>query len=404
MAFVAVGSELLRAERIDTNSFLAARLLGPCGIVPVEKRVVEDDEEAIAAAIRELTARVEVVLVSGGLGPTADDVTRQGVARALGRGIARDAGIEAWLERRYRSFGREMPAFAARMADVVEGAEVLRNPHGTAPGQLLSGDGWTVVLAPGVPSELEEIVRAHLVPRWAASGSRAMRVLHLGGVYESGVEERVEHLYERFGREAVTILAGRGLVDLVLVADGREPAARLAEMESAFVAAAGTDLFGRDEETLAGVVVDRLRAAGLRLATGESCTGGMIGARITVVPGASDVYVGGVVAYADDVKECLLDVDASLIATRGAVSREVAEAMARGALRLGAEVGVGVTGIAGPGGGSADKPVGTVHLAVAAPDGIVHRHVRFPGHREMVRELAANFALDLVRRVLAGVA
>jgi len=398
-AFVAVGSELLRAERVDTNSFLAARLLAPCGFVFVEKRVVEDDEAAIAAAVMELGPRVDLVLVSGGLGPTADDVTRQGVARALGRGLARDAGLLAGLERRYAAFGRPMPAIAARMADVVEGAEVLRNAHGTAPGLLLAGGGGraAVVLLPGVPSELEEILAVHVVPRWEASRARATRVLHLGGVYESHVEDRVGHLYDRFGRESVTILAGRGVVDLILAADAP---ARLEEMETAFLEVVGADVFGRDAETLAGVVLDRLRQRGWRLATAESCTGGLIGGRLTAVPGASQIVVGGVVAYSDRLKAELLGVDPGTLASRGAVSEEVARAMARGAQALGAECGLSVTGIAGPGGGSAAKPVGLVHMAVATPEGERHLEWRFPGSREQVRELAANFTLDLLRRAL----
>jgi len=404
-AFVAVGSELLRAERVDTNSFLIARLLTPCGIAFVEKRVVEDNEGAIAAAVAELGRRVDLIVVSGGLGPTADDVTRQGVASALGRSISRDGEVVARLQRRYAAFGRPMPASAARMADVIEGSEVLRNPHGTAPGLLIparTSESADVVLLPGVPAELEEIAVQHLVPRWRAGDSRATRVLHLGGVYESYVEDRISHLYERFGRESVTILAGRGQVDLILAADGSAAAERLDEMDAAFVEAVGDDIFGRDTDTLAGTVLETLRRRSWRAATAESCTGGLIGARLTSVPGASEVYVGGVVAYANEIKQARLGVPVEVLTEFGAVSREVALAMARGAALLGAECGVGVTGIAGPGGGSDEKPVGLVHMAAVTPTGERHLEWRFPGGRDLIRELAVNFTIDLLRRALAA--
>ena len=399
-AFLAVGSELLRAQRVDTNSLLAVRLTAGGGIAFVEKRVVEDDEGAIAAAVGELSRRVELLIVSGGLGPTADDVTREGVAKAFGLRIGRHVSLEHALEARYRHSGRTMPAIAARMADVIEGAEVLPNPQGTAPGQLVEAEGCTVVLLPGVPREFETIFMTHLLPRIARAGHTAVRTLHLASVYESQVEERVSHLYDKWGREAITILAGRGLVDLVLTASGDDAGAALAAMERDFVDVAAADLFGRDQETLASVVLALLRERGWRLATAESCTGGMIGALLTAVPGSSDAFAGGVVAYSNELKQRLLNVGADLLAARGAVSAEVAVAMADGATALGAECAVAVTGIAGPGGGSEEKPVGTVHIAVRTPR--VQRTLsrRFPADRAFVRELTANVALDQLRRAI----
>jgi nicotinamide-nucleotide amidase len=399
-AFVAVGSELLRAGKPETNSVRIAELLRPCGFRLVEKRCVEDDAAAIAAALLELSLRAALVVVSGGLGPTADDVTREGAAEALARPLVRRPELVAALAERYRSLGREMPEVAARMADILEGAEVLRNPRGTAPGQLLTAGDTTFVLLPGVPWELEEIFARHLLPRWQSAAGVEIRTLRLAGVYESAVEQRVSPLYDRFGRDSVTILAGRGLVDLVLVADGDGAAARLAEMVDAFRAVVGPDLYGVDDDTLAGVVLGALRRRGLRLAVAESCTGGKIGERLTAVPGSSEAFVGGIVAYSDALKRERLGVPAALLAAHGAVSREVAEAMARGALALGADCAIAVTGVAGPGGGSDDKPVGTVHLAAATPGGVRLARHRFPGHRELVREFAATFALDLLRRAL----
>ena len=398
--FVAVGSELLRAQRLDTNSLLAARLGAAGGLAFVEKRAVEDDEAAIGRAVAELAARVDVVVVSGGLGPTADDVTREGVASAFGLRIGRHAALESALEVRYRKSGRAMPAIAARMADVIEGAEVLPNPQGTAPGQALQVGGCTVVLLPGVPREFETIFVTHLLPRFAQASRTAVRTLHLAGVYESQVEERVSHLYEKHGRAAVTILAGRGLVDLILVASGDGADAAVASMDEDFSAAAGDDLFGRDQDTLATVVLGLLRVRGWRVATAESCTGGLVGSLLTSVPGSSDAFVGGVIAYSNDLKRNLLGVSDELLAVHGAVSAEVAAAMADGACSLGVECAIAVTGIAGPGGGSDAKPVGTVHVAAVTPAARRSFHRRFPGDRAFVRELTANIALDQLRRVL----
>ncbi len=398
-AFIAVGSELLRTQRTDTNSLLAARLLRGRGFRLVEKRCVEDDAAAIAVAVRDLAGRTGLVIVSGGLGPTADDVTREGVAAALGAGVHRYPPLEGALAARYRALGREVPPFALKMADVIEGAEILPNPRGTAPGQLLRSGSCTVVLLPGVPVEFETIFSRHLAPRWPVQGG-AVRVLRLAGVYESMVEARVAPLYDRFGREHVTILAGRGLVDLVLEAAGEDAMQRLEEMWEAFTAVAGTDLYGFDEITLAGAVAAELRQRRWRLAVAESCTGGLVGARLTSEPGASDIFAGGVVAYSNALKEHLLAVRASVLAEHGAVSRAAAEAMAHGALGLGAECAVAVTGIAGPGGGTESKPVGTVHIAAVTPRCGRHAAFTFPGDRTAVREWAANLALDVVRRAV----
>lgn len=400
--FVAVGSEMLRAGRVETNSHLVARLLAPAGIRLAESRCVEDDEAAIAGAVADLAQRLPLVLVSGGLGPTADDVTREALAGLVNRPLVTDPDLLEYLTERFRSRGRELPAPARRMAHVIPGAEVLANPEGTAPGMLLEVGSATVVLLPGVPRELETIVCLHLLPRWQGGHPVLLRTLHLGGVYESDVEKRIAPLYGRFGRQSVTILAGRGTVDVILSADGGEAAQRLAEMDAAFAAAAGADLAGRDGSGLEETVVRLLGERGWLLATAESCTGGLIGGRVTGVPGASRVYVGGVVSYADDLKEHLLGVPAAALARDGAVSESVARSMARGAIRLGAQCAVAVTGVAGPGGGSEAKPVGTVHVAVVTPEREQHRQFRFPGSRERVRAFAATFALDLLRRVLAG--
>ncbi|HNX51664.1 MAG TPA: CinA family nicotinamide mononucleotide deamidase-related protein [Thermoanaerobaculaceae bacterium] len=400
-AFVAVGSELLRAERPETNSWTAARILRSAGYVFTEKRVVEDCEDAVAQAVRDLLPRVDVVILSGGLGPTADDVTREGVARALFRGLERHRPTGETIAARYAARGRPMPEFAWRMADVVQGGELLPNPVGTAPGQWVEAAGCTLVLLPGVPSELAAMLIGSVAPRLGRGSGILTRALRLAGVYESLVEQRVMHLYDRFGRENVTILAGRGQVTLLLMAEGIDAAARMAEMDEAFATVVGQDLYGRDDDSLPSVVLARVRQRGLRLAVAESCTGGMVASQLVSVPGASDVFLGGVVAYADDLKQALLGVTAELLAAHGAVSQEVANAMARGVDRLGAPCGLGITGVAGPSGGTAEKPVGTVYMTAMTPGGLAHRQHLFPGDRQMVRELTAAFALDLLRRQLA---
>lgn len=395
-AFLAVGSELLRTSRVDTNSLFASKELLACGVELVEKRCVGDDASAIARALQELLLRADLVLVSGGLGPTADDVTREGVAQALERKLVRDRHLLASLQERYGRLGRPMPKIAERMADVVEGSQVLPNPRGTAPGLWIALGHKAVVLLPGVPEELKTIFALHVRPRLSGA-PLFVRTLKVAGRFESEVEEKVQPLYQRFGRERVTILAGRGTVELVLLAE--EPQ-ELERMDREFAALLGADLFGRDEATLPEVVLSLCRQKGWLLATAESCTGGLVAGMLTQVPGASEVFLGGVVAYANSLKERLLGVPGELLRQVGAVSREVAEAMAEGACRLGAHCGVGITGIAGPTGGSPEKPVGTVHLAVATPHRRAHRHLRFGGSRNTVREMAANFALDLLRRTL----
>lgn len=399
-AFVAVGSELLRSERLDTNSLLAARLLAGRGFALVEKRCVEDDVEAIGRAVRELLSRAELVVVSGGLGPTADDVTREAIGREFGLELVRMAALEQALAARYERLGRPLPDIARRMADVLAGAEVLPNPHGTAPGQLIDTGRGLVALLPGVPAEFETILRTHLLPRWACSDGILLTTLRLSGVYESQVEERVAHLYDRFGRERVTILGARGRVDLLLHASGPQAASDLAAMEAAFLDVIGEHVFGRGDDTLPAAVLKRARERGWKLAVAESCTGGALAGALVGVPGASDVFVGGVIAYSNTLKRTLLGVPDELIERSGAVSAEVAAAMAAGARALGAECGLAVTGIAGPAGGSPEKPVGTVEIAAATPAVERHARFRFPGDRAQVRELAVNFGLDVLRRAL----
>lgn len=407
-ACLAVGSELLGTTKLDRNSLTITTALAELGIQVTEKRVVGDSEAAIAVAVRELLDRHHLVVLTGGLGPTADDVTRDGVAAALDRPIGRDDEVEGWIRQRYADLGREVPKYAPAMARVVDGCTPLRNNRGTAPGMMCSVGDRVLAVFPGVPWEMEEMLERDLLPEladWQPGEHRRCRTMLLGGVFESDVEERVRDLYERFGRDDISILASFGVVRLVLSAAGRadDVGRRLDEMERAFRDRLGDDVVATGVDGLAEAVIVELRRRGSTLATAESCTGGLVSARLTDVPGASDVFVGGVVSYSNEVKEGQLGVPRDTLVEHGAVSEEVARAMASGVRsRLDATWGIGITGIAGPSGGTEDKPVGLVHWAVAGPDGVSAEHRVFRGNRSVVREWSCNSALDLLRRRLAG--
>jgi nicotinamide-nucleotide amidase len=407
-ACVAVGSELLGEGRVDSNSFVVIKELGSVGVSVVEKRVVGDNEEQIARTVAELCRQVDVVVLTGGLGPTADDVTRQGLAQALGRKLEVDREVELSIERRYADAGRSMPEICRRMAQVIPGSRPLSNELGAAPGIMIEHDSCLVVALPGVPCEMRAMLSRDVVPELArrSKGQRRLsRTLLFSGVMESVVESRVQPLYAALGRENITILASCGLVRLILTATGSEEEAvtRLDMMERAIREVVGEDLAAVDCMDLATVVLAELARRHQSLATAESCTGGLIGARITAVAGASAVYSGGVVSYSNQAKEELLDVPSSLLELHGAVSRPVAEAMAIGVrARFHTDWGVSVTGIAGPTGGTPEKPVGLVHWAVAGPGGLWARHGIFPGDRERIREWSLSSALDLLRRRVIG--
>ena len=408
-AIVAVGSELLGTDRLDTNSLRLTALLDRYGVGLRRKAAIGDSVEEIAAEIRTLLPRMDLILVGGGLGPTADDVTRDAVAAALGRRLVLDEEVLAAIERRFQALGWQMPEVNRRQAWVVEGAEVIPNPRGTAPGMRLESGGCTLFLFPGVPAELDGMAADALEP-WLAERSggvaRETAVLKIAGLPESVVEERIAPAYEEFGREAITILANAGEIRLQATASGPETERRacLAAMVARLSELAGDAVFTtREEDTLESVVGDLLRAAGMTLTAAESCTGGLLAQRLTSVPGSSDYFLGAAVTYSNELKVRMVGVPPELLAEHGAVSEPVARAMAEGVRRtLGSDYGVGVTGIAGPGGGSEEKPVGTVHLAVAGPDDgdIHHRKLRLPGDRDRVRRFSAQLALEMLRRRL----
>ncbi len=415
-AILAVGSELLGTDRLDTNSLRLTEVLQRHGVELAAKGVVGDDRGGIAGEARRLAALADLVLITGGLGPTADDLTREGVADAFGLDLALDPAIVAGIEERFRAFGRRMPEVNRRQAMVPAGAAVIDNPRGSAPGLRLDAGGATLFLFPGVPQELAGMIDSDLVP-WLAerTGGAALDrgVLKVACLPESEVEERIAPAYDEFGREPITILAHPGEIELHFHAAGAaaERHRRLAAIAARLRELAGPAVYTDDPEaSLESVVGGLLAGRGRTLVTAESCTGGLLAERITRVPGSSGWFPGGVVSYSNDLKRRLLGVPEELLAAHGAVSEPVARAMAEGAREhLGGDYGIGVTGVAGPSGGSEEKPVGTVHLALAGPaaegDGLAttHRRVRFLGDRLRIRGLTAQLALELLRRrLLAG--
>lgn len=410
---IAIGSELLTPHRIDTNSLFLTGALNEIGLAVRVKHVVGDHPDDLHAVLRAALERADVVITTGGLGPTDDDLTREAVARVLGRDLVDVPEILAIISERFVRRGARMPDVNRRQARVIEGATWLPNANGTAPGQLLEAGDRVVVLLPGPPRELQPLYNDAVAPvlRERAAGRRLRRrVIKTTGRSESQVEELAQPIYSRLLNETpridTTILASPGLVELHLSCSGndeQELDRALAAAVDRLTAVLGDSAFSVDGRTVEEVVGGLLQARGWRVAAAESCTGGLMMQRLTDVPGSSAWVLGGVVAYDNSVKVSALDVPADQLEAHGAVSEVVARAMAEGVrARTGADVGVGITGIAGPDGGSDEKPVGTVFIAVASDRTDVRRFL-FPGDRTMVRTFASAAALNMVRQhVLAA--
>jgi nicotinamide-nucleotide amidase len=401
---IAVGSELLTPDRLDTNSLFLTEELNTIGIEVVRKTVVGDNRDLLAEAFRDALNRVPLIISSGGLGPTEDDLTRETVADLLGRKLRRNDQILRYIEGRFRSLGREMPEVNVRQAMVPEGAEILENPRGTAPGLWLEDAGRAVVLLPGPPRELKPLFREQVLPRLErrVSGVRLYsRELRVTGLGESHVEQRILPVYKRFPEVQTTILAAPGETQIHLrfwAEDAARAKKTLDEIVQGFEIALADRIFSQDGRSLEEVVAEQLTLNNSTIAAAESCTGGLLAQRLTSIAGSSSYFLGGVVCYSNELKTVWADVPAEMIAAKGAVSPEVAVALAEGIRRrVGSTLGVGITGIAGPGGGSDEKPVGTVHVAISHTSGIKERGARFPGDRESIRWQASQVALDLVR-------
>jgi nicotinamide-nucleotide amidase len=407
---IAAGSELLTPYRLDTNSLYLTGRLNALGVVLGSKCVVGDDREAMAEIVGHALARADLVIVTGGLGPTADDVTREAVAGVLRRSLEEDGNILAAIRQRFERRGLKMPDVNRRQAMVPSGATVLANAFGTAPGLLLEAEERLIVLLPGPPRELKPMFETQVEPRLAErTGARRVlrRVIKITGRSESQVEELAFPVYSTFGTLAppveTTILAAPGQIELHVSAAASDVAALTRTLDEAVARlekAVGSAVFSTDGRSLEAVVGALLQARGVRIAAVESCTGGGLLSRLTDVPGSSAWVLGGVIAYANEVKVEQLGVPAALIAAHGAVSEPVAQAMADGVRqRLHADLGVAITGIAGPDGGSAEKPVGTVVIATSGGRAAV-RTFLFPGDREAIRRFATTAALEMVRQGL----
>ena len=409
---IAVGSELLGWTRLDTNSLFIAERLSAMGIELRAKAVVGDNREDIGTLFAQARARADLVILTGGLGPTDDDLTREAVSAVLGRPLREETSIVDAIERRFARRGMRMPAVNRRQAMVLDGATVLANPNGTAPGQLIEDGERVVLLLPGPPRELQPMLIAVCEGPLASrtAGERLFRRnLFVAGRSESHVEETVQPIYSKWRSSdppiETTILASPGQIELHLTmrsADAAAAEGTLAAAHAQLVAALGHDVFSTDGRPMEEIVGALLQARGLTIAAAESCTGGLLMSRLTDVPGSSAYVLGGAVVYSNESKTVLIDVPEPLIRTHGAVSEPVAVALAEGIReKTRAAVAVGITGIAGPSGGTPEKPVGTVAVAVIAPGGAARvRTFLFPGGRVQVRFSATQTALDMVRRVL----
>lgn len=413
-AILAIGSELLTPTRVDTNSLYITNALNTIGVDVAYKSIIGDDRAELAAQFAFALQRVDLVVLTGGLGPTADDVTREVVAEHLQRTLREDSTITDVIRRRFEARGWKMPEINRRQAMVPDGATVIANANGTAPGLWIEHGEKAVLLVPGPPREMkpmvDRMVQERLVLR---AGGRMLlrRVLKIAGRSESRVEEIAQPAYSRW-RDwqppiETTILAAPGQIELHLSARGDDVEATNAVLDRAVEKIEELmphDVFSHEGLSMEEVVGALLKTRGFRIALAESCTGGLATSRLTDVPGSSAYVDRSAVTYSNAAKIELLDVPQDLIERFGAVSEAVAQAMAEN-IRSQAkvDVGVGITGIAGPTGGTPTKPVGMVCIGVATEDGTVVRTFRFPGNRELVKTFSAFTALDMVRRVLLNV-
>jgi nicotinamide-nucleotide amidase len=408
---IAVGSELLTPFRQDTNSLYLTEKLNELGVEVRHKCIVGDDREALAAATKLAMRRSDIILFSGGLGPTEDDLTREAVADALGLKLQRDPQIIAKLEERFAKRGIKMSPNNAKQADVIASAVVLPNALGSAPGQLVAGkyDGRErlVMLLPGPPYELRAMFEAECLPRLRArvpAQHIASRVLKMAMIPESQVDARVAPIYKTYTDVETTILAGAGEIQLHLRCRKdslAEAEARVEELAGKIEDEMGDAVFSRKGESIEQIISYLLQMRNMTLAVAESCTGGMLAERITSLGGSSRYFLGGAVVYSNELKTQFANVPKSLIDRHGAVSREVAAAMAEGIRkRCLASYGIGITGVAGPAGGTEQKPVGLVYIALAGEEGTQVLERTFPGDRQRIRMFSTLQALEVMRRAL----
>lgn len=404
---VSTGLELLTGRTINTHAHTLARHLSPLGLRLLRDTTVPDDRAVIRQAVADALQRVDIVVVSGGLGPTSDDLTREAVADIAGVGLVMHEASRQAIRDRYARTQRVLNDSVERHALVLEGADVLMNPVGLAPGEDVHIEGQRIFLLPGPPHEFEAVLTGHVVPRLARLSPATppeMRLFQICGIGESDLVSRLGgNAFPGDGLE-VAYCASIGRVEVRLWGPA-EQRAKLEQAAEKVRQVAGPHLYAERTALMEEIVAELLQAGRLTLATAESCTGGLVAHRLTNLPGSSNWFQGGIVAYADSAKVRDLGVQKETLERHGAVSPEVAQQMAEGVRRrFGTDLGLGITGIAGPAGGSAEKPVGLVYLAVADDKGVVVKEHRFASQRVIVKEWSAQMALDLIRRRLTGLA
>jgi nicotinamide-nucleotide amidase len=404
---IAIGSELLTPGFVDTNSLYLTEQLNALGITVVVKSIVGDNETYLENTIRGALARTPILFAIGGLGPTEDDVTKKVVARVLQRQLILDDGTVERIETFFKARKLTMAPNNARQALVLTGSEILINHHGLAPGLWVASERNHTVLLPGPPSELKPMFEKYCIPRFqrlAGGVTLARRVLRTTGLGESSLDARIAPIYTPYKNVETTILAKPGQVEIRLTARGKnadEAERQVQELAEQIEKSLEDFVFARSEQTLEEVVGLLLVMKNATISLAESCTGGLVAERLTNVAGSSKYFMSSVVCYSNESKMELAGIPPLLLEMQGAVSEEVARGLAEGIQeRARTTIGVGVTGIAGPGGGSPEKPVGTVHIAVASPLETVHRRFSFPGDRGRVRWQASQASLDMVRRAL----
>lgn len=405
---LSVGTELLLGQIVDSNAAFLGRTLAALGIDLFYKSTVGDNEGRVIDTLQRARERADLIITSGGLGPTEDDLTKECIAKVFGEELVMHEPSLEQLHRFFARRGMPMPERNAKQALIYRNGRTLENPNGTAPGAVLEKDGKIVISLPGPPNEMIPMVENHVIPLLTERlhGQRhylVTRVIRFIGIGESAVEERVEDLIHSTN-PSLAPLAHTGEVHLRIGAKADTPEAAEAliqPLEAELRRRLGPYIYGVDQTTLEAAVIQLLKERGKTVACAESCTGGGLGARLTAIPGSSDAFLGGVISYSNDAKVRLLGVDPDLLAEHGAVSGPVAEAMARGAReRLGADLAVSITGVAGPGGGTAEKPVGLVYVGVATADHSFAQANQFIGIREDIRRRSTQTALQLIREEL----
>jgi len=404
---IAIGSELLATDRTDTNSLWLTEKLNSIGIEVRLKTIVGDDDARLEEAIKDAIKRSKVVITTGGLGPTEDDVTRKVAARALGRRLWLDEQLLEEIRARFQAFGVPMPERNSRQAMVIDGAQVLPNPNGSAPGLFIEHEGTAISLLPGPPREMRPMFENHVQPKLVGRAGNLRvrrRLLRVAGFGESALDEQIAPIYTQFDNPQTTILFNNTEIEIHLKAQARteqEAEKLLDDLSARLEERLGNAIFSFRGESMEEVVGLKLTVGGYTLGVAESCTGGLVAQRLTDISGASRYFIEGVVVYSNEAKTRALGIEPMLLRKYGAVSAEVAESMAEGIMkRAGTDFGISVTGIAGPDGGTEEKPVGLVYIALADEAHTEHRRLMLPGDRQLVRWRASQAVLDLLRRRL----